>query len=56
MTLLLVMLGVALLAELLGGGWPSPLGWSLAPVAVPALWSVDVVHKLGRARRRRAQP
>ena len=47
LALLLVFLGVPPLADLLGGGWPTPLGWALALLAVPVLWSVDAVHKLG---------
>ena len=49
--LLLVVLGVPLLAQLLGGGWPSALGWALALLAVPVVWTVDALHKAGRARR-----
>jgi magnesium-transporting ATPase (P-type) len=51
LALLLAFLGVPPLAELLGGGWPSPLGWVLAVLAVPVVWAVDAVHKAGRARR-----
>ncbi|HET6967754.1 MAG TPA: cation-transporting P-type ATPase, partial [Ornithinibacter sp.] len=52
LALLLVFVGVPPLAELLGGGRPTTLGWALALLAVPVVWSVDAVHKIGRARRR----
>lgn len=51
LVLLVVFLAVPPVAGLLGGGWPTPLGWALALLAVPVLWVVDAVHKLGRARR-----
>ena len=39
--------GLPSLADLLGGTWPSPLGWLLAALAIPVVWGVDAVHKLG---------
>ena len=51
LVLLVVFLAVPPLADLLGGAWPTPLGWALALLAVPVLWVVDAVHKVGRARR-----
>ncbi|HYN29913.1 MAG TPA: cation-transporting P-type ATPase [Dermatophilaceae bacterium] len=51
LALLLVFLGLAPLAELLGGQWPTPLGWALALLTVPVVWSADAVHKRHRARR-----
>lgn len=48
---LLCLVGVPPLADLLGGGWPSPLGWLLAAGAVPAVLGADTLHKLVRSRR-----
>ena len=53
----LVLLGVFLcvraLARLLGGSWPSTLGWALAFCAVPIVIIVDASHKaLPRSRSR----
>jgi calcium-translocating P-type ATPase len=45
-------LGVPPVADLLGGGWPSVLGWSLAVAAVPVVLLVDALDKGSRARRR----
>ncbi|GAA3795236.1 cation-translocating P-type ATPase [Amycolatopsis tucumanensis] len=39
------------LPGLLGGDLPSPLGWALAALAVPAVWAADALHKAIRARR-----
>jgi hypothetical protein len=44
--------GVPPVADLLGGGWPSVLGWSLAAAAVPAVLLVDAMDKGSRARQR----
>ncbi|MQW77860.1 HAD-IC family P-type ATPase [Nocardioides sp. dk4132] len=50
--LLLVFLGVPWMRDLLGGGWPSGLGWALAALAVPAVLVADASSKaLGRRRR-----
>ena len=56
--LLLVFLGVPMLSHLLGGSWPSALGWGLAAVAALVLVAVDgaakqvvVARALGRRRR-----
>lgn len=49
LALLLVFLGVPWLADLLGGGWPSPLGWALAAAVVPAILAVDGLAKHLRA-------
>jgi len=53
--LLLVFLGVPWMRDLLGGGWPSALGWTLAALAVPAVLVADAAAKAG-ARRRPAGP
>jgi len=50
--LLLVFLGLPPLRELLGGGWPSVLGWSVAALAAPAVIVVDGLWKHLVARRR----
>ncbi len=50
--LLLAFLTVPPLPRLLGGTWPSPLGWVLALLAVPAVVGVDAVAKQLRRRRR----
>jgi magnesium-transporting ATPase (P-type) len=51
----LVLLGVFLvfapLAGLLGGSWPTPLGWGLALCAVPMIIVVDATYKALRTRR-----
>jgi magnesium-transporting ATPase (P-type) len=51
LVLLLVFLGVPPLADLLGGTWPPPVGWALAALAVPVVWTADAIHKRGRATR-----
>nr|WP_211207193.1 cation-transporting P-type ATPase [Stackebrandtia nassauensis] len=43
--LLGVFLGLPPLAQLLGGGWPSLLGWTLAVAAVPMVLAADAAHK-----------
>jgi calcium-translocating P-type ATPase len=50
---LLCLVGLPPLADLLGGGWPSPLGWLLAGAAVPLVVAVDALDKARRARLRR---
>ncbi|MEO3781952.1 cation-transporting P-type ATPase [Actinocorallia sp. B10E7] len=51
---LALFLGVPPVADLLGGGPPSPLGWLMALTVVPAVLAVDTAAKavVGRARRR----
>ncbi|HET8614553.1 MAG TPA: cation-transporting P-type ATPase [Actinomycetales bacterium] len=49
---LLSLLGVPPVADLLGGGWPSPLGWLLASGAVVVVVAVDALHKAVRSSRR----
>jgi magnesium-transporting ATPase (P-type) len=48
--LLLVFVGVPYLAGLLGGAWPSTLGWALAIAAVPAVILVDLAQKQWSAK------
>ncbi|MFE7846328.1 cation-translocating P-type ATPase [Microbacterium sp. NPDC057407] len=43
--LLIAFLGIEPVAELLGGTWPSPLGWLVAGAAVPAVILVDAIWK-----------
>ncbi|MDP3967816.1 MAG: cation-transporting P-type ATPase [Nocardioides sp.] len=50
LTLLGLFLGVPALSDLLGGGWPSALGWSLAASGAALLVVVDGLHKT-RAQR-----
>jgi hypothetical protein len=50
LALLLLFLGIPALADLLGGGWPSPLGWALASITVVAVVLADAAHKAWRAR------
>ncbi|MEV4061075.1 cation-translocating P-type ATPase [Nonomuraea dietziae] len=45
---LLVFLGLSPLAGLLGGSFPSPVGWALASLAIPAVIIADTVHKIWR--------
>jgi magnesium-transporting ATPase (P-type) len=47
--LLVAFVGVPWLADLLGGSWPSPVGWSLAAAAAVLLLLVDGAHKRWRA-------
>ena len=42
---LVLLLGVPPLAHILGGAWPSPMGWLLAATAIPAVVFVDAVWK-----------
>jgi len=43
--MLAVFVGVPPVARLLGGGWPTPLGWALAALAVPAVLLADALAK-----------
>jgi hypothetical protein len=47
---LLTLLAVPPVARLLGGGWPSPLGWLLAAATAPVVQAADAAHKGQRAR------
>lgn len=49
--MLAVFLLVPPLPGLLGSDPPTPLGWSLAALAVPAVWGADALHKALRAHR-----
>jgi len=49
--LLLLFVGVPPIQDLLGGTWPSPMGWALALLCVPLVLVVDTAHKVVRARR-----
>jgi calcium-translocating P-type ATPase len=52
--LLVAFLGLPPLATALGGSWPTPQGWLLALLSVPAVLIADTVHKrLLRLRRPR---
>ena len=53
LVLLVLFLDVPGLAHLLGGGWPSPLGWLAAAVAGVALVLVDGAAKHARRRSQR---
>jgi magnesium-transporting ATPase (P-type) len=52
--LLVAFVGVPWLADLLGGGWPSSLGWAMAGAAAVVLLLVDGAHKAARRSGRRA--
>jgi hypothetical protein len=52
---LFLFIGLPPLARLLGGGFPSALGWLLAAVAIPAVLLADAAHKATRARRQPAR-
>jgi magnesium-transporting ATPase (P-type) len=56
LAMLPVFLGVGPVADQLGGTWPSPLGWAMASLAVPAVLLADTVHKQWRAGRSRPSP
>jgi magnesium-transporting ATPase (P-type) len=56
LVLLAVFLGVPAVAEVLGGTWPSPLGWLMAALVAPLIIGVDALHKLVAARRRVVRP
>jgi len=43
--MLAVFVGVPPVTRLLGGGWPTPLGWALAALAIPAVLVADAVAK-----------
>jgi Cation transporting ATPase, C-terminus len=45
---LLAFLGVPALTRVLGGAWPSALGWALALLAIPAVLAADTCYKLLR--------
>jgi magnesium-transporting ATPase (P-type) len=49
--LLLGFVGVPWLADLLGGSWPPPLGWTGAAAAGLAVVLTDALHKARRSRR-----
>jgi magnesium-transporting ATPase (P-type) len=53
LVLLVVFLGVPSLAGLLGGSWPSPLGWLAAGAGAVVLVLVDAAAKRARHRRTR---
>jgi hypothetical protein len=50
--ILMVFLGVPSLADLLGGTLPTPVGWLLAALAIPAVIGADALHKAVLARHR----
>jgi calcium-translocating P-type ATPase len=50
--LLLVFVGLPATQQLLGGGWPTTLGWLLAFATIPLLLAADTVHKFFLARHR----
>jgi magnesium-transporting ATPase (P-type) len=54
--LLLLLLGLPALAEVLGGSWPSPLGWSLALACPLVLVVVDGIAKHVSTRSRAPEP
>ena len=49
---LFLFVGVPPLARLLGGSFPSALGWLVAVLVIPAVFLADAAHKAIRARRR----
>ncbi|XVQ09658.1 cation-translocating P-type ATPase [Spirillospora sp. CA-255316] len=51
LVLMFVFLGIPPVAHLLGGGLPSPLGWLVALMVVPAVLLADATAKAVRARR-----
>jgi magnesium-transporting ATPase (P-type) len=51
LVLLGAFLGFPPLARLLGGSWPTPIGWGLALCAVPMIIAVDATYKALRTRR-----
>ena len=51
--LLLAFLGLPPMQSLLGGGWPTSVGWAFAFATVPLLLAADTVHKVLRSRRHR---
>jgi len=52
--MLAVFVGVPPVARLLGGGWPTPLGWALAALAIPAVLVADALAKRHARRATRA--
>jgi hypothetical protein len=56
LALLAAFLGLPPLAALLGQAVPTPVGWALTALAVPAVLMADAAHKrLGRRTRRTAR-
>jgi hypothetical protein len=51
LVLLVAFVGIPWLAGLLGGSWPSPVGWSLAAASAVLLVLADGAHKHWRRRR-----
>ncbi|WP_067461226.1 cation-translocating P-type ATPase [Actinomadura macra] len=51
LVVMLAFMGVPPLAHLLGGGLPSPLGWLIALIVLPAVLLADATAKTIRARR-----
>ncbi|HUY52949.1 MAG TPA: cation-translocating P-type ATPase C-terminal domain-containing protein, partial [Streptosporangiaceae bacterium] len=49
---LFLFIGVPGLARLLGGSFPSALGWLVAVLVIPAVFLADAAHKAIRVRRR----
>ena len=56
LALLLGFLGLPALADLLGGSWPSPLGWGAAAAGAAVLVIVDGIAKAIRRNRRPVSP
>jgi magnesium-transporting ATPase (P-type) len=52
LVLLVLFVGVAPLAHLLGGTWPPPEGWGYGLAGAALLVGVDALHKTVRSRRR----
>jgi magnesium-transporting ATPase (P-type) len=50
---LFLFIGLPPLADLLRGGFPSPLGWAVAVTVIPMVFAVDAAAKRIRALRRR---
>lgn len=48
---LFLFIGVPPIARLLGGGFPSALGWLVAMMVIPAVFFADTAHKAIRAHR-----
>jgi magnesium-transporting ATPase (P-type) len=56
LALLAAFLGTPAVADLLGGNWPSVLGWAVASTAVPVVILADAAHKRVRASRATPAP
>ena len=54
MVVLFIFIGIPPLARLLGGRFPSALGWLVAAAAIPVVFLADAVHKAIRARQQPA--